>query len=79
MRRLNGGRPHGDPIPRPRRRQSTPQFLRNVEDHGLKPGRSIAVEYRDDDAVVLRDGERRVTVGMGAASKLLVNVAMAVT
>jgi DtxR family Mn-dependent transcriptional regulator len=57
----------------------TPQFLRFVEDHGLKPGRTIEVESRDDvaDAVILRNDGRSMTVGMAAASKLLVDVVTA--
>jgi DtxR family transcriptional regulator, Mn-dependent transcriptional regulator len=53
-----------------------PAFLRFVEHNHLKPGESIEVEDRDAaaDAVQLRDGDRRITIGARAASKLLVEV-----
>lgn len=59
----------------------TPEFLRFVEHHELKPGQRIEVEERDTvaDAVTLSNHGRRVTVGMSAASKLLVDVVMAWT
>lgn len=56
-------------------------FLRFIERHDLKPGQSIEVESRDDaaDSVCLRGkNDTRVTIGTGAASKLLVQIAMAV-
>lgn len=50
-------------------------FLRFLESHDLKPGQSIEVEARDEasDSVRLkgRNGQR-ITIGMRAASKLLV-------
>jgi DtxR family Mn-dependent transcriptional regulator len=52
-------------------------FLRFIERHGLKPGQSIEVESRDAaaDSVCLRGGnDERLTIGTGAASKLLVKV-----
>jgi hypothetical protein len=53
-------------------------FLRFIERHNLKPGQSIEVESRDPaaDSVCLggRNNER-LTIGTGAASKLLVRVA----
>lgn len=57
----------------------TPEFLRFVEHHELKPGQRIEVEARDvvADAVTLSNQGRRVTIGMNAASKLLVDVVMA--
>ena len=50
-------------------------FLRFIEHHSLKPGQSIEVEARDEvsDSVRLRGKDnQRVTIGMRAASKLLV-------
>src|SRR3954464_9846309 len=51
-----------------------PAFLRFIESNGLKPGERVEVESRDDaaDAVVLRQQERRITIGARAGSKLLV-------
>ena len=55
-----------------------PVFLRFIESSGLKPGEAIEVEGRDGaaDAVRLRVGTARtpLTIGTGAASKLLVEV-----
>jgi len=51
-------------------------FLRFIAEHHLKPGESIEVEYRDDsaDCVRLRGREGMpITIGMRAASKLLVD------
>jgi DtxR family Mn-dependent transcriptional regulator len=53
-------------------------FLRFIESSNLKPGESIEIEARDpaSDSVRLRaKDERRITLGMRAASKLLVEVA----
>jgi DtxR family Mn-dependent transcriptional regulator len=53
-------------------------FLRFIESHSLKPGQSIAVEERDEvaDSVRLRlTNGHRLTIGMRAASKVLVAVA----
>lgn len=52
-------------------------FLRFIEGHDLKPGQSIEVEARDDvsDSVRLKGkNDQRITIGMRAASKLLVEV-----
>jgi len=57
------------------------QFLRFVESHDLKPGESVEVEERDEasDSVRLRGkGDRRITIGARAASKLLVQAARVV-
>jgi DtxR family Mn-dependent transcriptional regulator len=57
------------------------QFLRFIENHDLKPGESVEVEERDEasDSVRLRArGDRRITIGARAASKLLVQVARVV-
>jgi DtxR family Mn-dependent transcriptional regulator len=52
-------------------------FLRFIEGNSLKPGQSIQVEARDEvaDSVRLKlPGDQRMTIGMRAASKLLVDV-----
>jgi DtxR family Mn-dependent transcriptional regulator len=52
-------------------------FLRFIESHQLKPGQTIEVEARDEvsDSVRLKgQGGQRITIGMRAASKLLVEV-----
>jgi DtxR family transcriptional regulator, Mn-dependent transcriptional regulator len=52
-------------------------FLRFIERHGLKPGQSIEVESRDaaaDSVCLLGSNDERLTIGTGAASKLLVQV-----
>ena len=51
-----------------------PAFLRFIEHNGLKPGMPVRVEARDAaaDSVVLRQQDRRLTIGARAASKLLV-------
>lgn len=52
-------------------------FLRFIESHDLKPGQAIAVEARDDvsDSVRLKGkNDQRITIGMRAASKLLVEI-----
>ncbi len=54
------------------------EFLRFVERSGLKPGTPISVEVRDaaSDAVHVVTGDgRRLTLGLRAASKLLVEIA----
>jgi hypothetical protein len=55
-----------------------PPFLQFIERHDLKPGQSIEVEARDEvsDSVQLRGRDnQRITIGMRAASKLLVAAA----
>src|SRR5262245_40083397 len=55
-------------------------FLRFIEQNNLKPGESIEVEERDaaSDSVRVRGkGDRQITIGTRAASKLLVNIARA--
>ncbi len=52
-------------------------FLRFIESNDLKPGESIRVEARDSasDSVRLRaSGDRTITIGARAASKLLVEI-----
>jgi len=50
--------------------------LRFIEENDLKPGQPVQVDTRDAaaDAVMLRSGNRRLTIGARAASKLLVDV-----
>lgn len=53
-----------------------PAFLRFIESHHLKPGETIEVEARDEmsDSVRLKGlTDQRITIGMRAASKLLVD------
>jgi DtxR family Mn-dependent transcriptional regulator len=55
-----------------------PSFLRFAENNELKPGEPLEIEARDAaaDSVQLRGkDERRITIGMRAASKVLVEVA----
>src|SRR5215471_2127439 len=56
-----------------------PAFLRFIEQNDLKPGQSVAVAARDAaaDSVVLRAGDRTLTIGARAASKLLVETTSA--
>jgi DtxR family Mn-dependent transcriptional regulator len=52
-------------------------FLRFVERHGLKPGQPLEVEARDtagDSVQLRRPDDQRFTIGMRAASKLLVDI-----
>lgn len=52
-----------------------PEFLRFIENNQLKPGQPVQVERRDAaaDSVRLRgQGDRAITIGARAASKLLV-------
>jgi len=52
-------------------------FLRFLEQHALTPGQTIKVIARDtpaDSVSILSSGNRRVTIGTRAASKLLVEV-----
>ena len=51
-----------------------PAFLRFIEENDLKPGQKVEVETRDAaaDSVLLRSGDRQLTIGARAASKLLV-------
>lgn len=52
-------------------------FLRFVDHHHLKPGSTLEIEARDEaaDAVHIRAGGRRLTLGARAAAKLLVRAA----
>ena len=54
-----------------------PAFLRFIEGNDLKPGQAVEVELRDAaaDSVRLRGRDRKtITIGMRAASKLLVEL-----
>jgi DtxR family Mn-dependent transcriptional regulator len=56
------------------------EFLKFIEQSELKPGQPIAIEARDaaaDSVVVRGKDDRRITIGMRAASKLLVEAALA--
>ena len=57
----------------------SPAFLRFIEANELKPGETLQVEARDTaaDTVTVDKAGRRVTVGMDAAAKLLVDVVVA--
>src|SRR5262245_9809367 len=69
--------PAGVPVRVTRITDQDPSFLRFVERNGLKPGESIRVDSRDAaaDAVTLSGNGRPVmTIGLRAASKLLVEV-----
>jgi DtxR family Mn-dependent transcriptional regulator len=53
------------------------EFLRFIENNDLKPGQEIEIESRDEaaDSVRLRGkNDRRITMGMRAASKVLVEI-----
>jgi DtxR family Mn-dependent transcriptional regulator len=71
--------PIGTPLKVTRIADQDPAFLRFIEENGLKPGQPVQVETRDAaaDAVMLTGGDRRLTIGARAASKLLVEVVAA--
>ena len=68
--------PVGAPLRVTRIADQDPAFLRFIESNNLKPGQQIEVESRDTaaDSVRLRRNDHRLTIGTGAASKLLVEV-----
>jgi DtxR family Mn-dependent transcriptional regulator len=68
--------PVGAPLKVTRISDQDPDFLRFIESNGLKPGQRVQVEARNQaaDSVMLRSGERQITIGARAASKLLVEV-----
>jgi DtxR family Mn-dependent transcriptional regulator len=70
--------PVGAPLRVTRIADQDPSFLRFIEKNGLKPGERVQVTLRDAaaDAVQLQGqgGERTLTIGARAASKLLVEV-----
>jgi hypothetical protein len=69
--------PIGAPVTVTRVVDQDSAFLRFVDRHHLKPGAAIQVEERDPaaDSVRVREGDRLITIGTRAASKLLVQVA----
>jgi DtxR family transcriptional regulator, Mn-dependent transcriptional regulator len=69
--------PIGTPLRVTRIADQDPAFLRFIESNDLKPGQPVEVESRDAaaDSVLLRRLDRRLTIGAGAASKLLVEIA----
>jgi len=70
--------PVGAPLRVTRIADQDPAFLRFIESNNLKPGQQIEVESRDAaaDSVRLRRNDHRLTIGTGAASKLLVEVVL---
>ena len=68
--------PVGTPLRVTRIADQDPAFLRFIESNDLKPGQQIEVESRDAaaDSVRLRRNHHQLTIGTGAASKLLVEV-----
>ena len=69
--------PLGTPLKVTRIADQDPKFLHFIEENDLKPGQPVQVDSRDAaaDSVLLHSGERRLTIGARAASKLLVEVA----
>jgi len=69
--------PMATPLKVTRIADQDPAFLHFIEENDLKPGQPVQVDARDTaaDSVLLRSGERRLTIGTRAASKLLVEVA----
>jgi len=69
--------PMGTPLKVTRIADQDPAFLHFIEKNDLKPGQPVQVDTRDTaaDSVLLRSGDRRLTIGTRAASKLLVEVA----
>ena len=68
--------PVGTPLRVTRIADQDPVFLRFIESNDLKPGQKVEVESRDAaaDSVRLRRNHHELTIGTGAASKLLVEV-----
>lgn len=69
--------PIGTPLKVTRIADQDPAFLHFIEENDLKPGQPVQVDTRDAaaDSVLLRSGDRRLTIGARAASKLLVEMA----
>ena len=69
--------PMGTPLKVTRIADQDAAFLHFIEENDLKPGQPVQVDTRDTaaDSVLLRSGDRRLTIGTRAASKLLVEVA----
>lgn len=73
--------PLREPVTISRVTDQDPEFLRFIERRNLKPGAIVEVEERDTaaDSVRLREsGDRAVTIGARAASKVLVRTASVV-
>jgi DtxR family Mn-dependent transcriptional regulator len=68
--------PMGTPLKVTRIADQDPAFLHFIEENDLKPGQPVQVDTRDTaaDSVLLRSGDRRLTIGTRAASKLLVEI-----
>lgn len=69
--------PLGTPVVVTRLADQDAGFLRFIENSDLKPGRTIEIEARDaaaDSVQVRGKDDRRITLGMRAASKVLVEV-----
>ena len=68
--------PMGTPLKVTRIADQDPAFLHFIEENDLKPGQPVQVDTRDTaaDSVLLRSGDRRLTIGARAASKLLVEL-----
>ena len=68
--------PMGTPLKVTRISDQDPAFLRFIESNDLKPGQQVEVESRDAaaDSVRLRRNQHQLTIGTGAASKLLVEI-----
>ena len=68
--------PVGTPLRVTRIADQDPAFLRFIESNDLKPGQQVEVESRDTaaDSVRLRRNQDELTIGTGAASKLLVEI-----
>src|SRR5687767_12260798 len=72
--------PIGAPVTVTRVVDQDSAFLRFVDRHHLRPGAAIQVEERDSSADSVRvrgEGDRLITIGTRAASKLLVQIARA--
>jgi DtxR family Mn-dependent transcriptional regulator len=69
--------PLGTPLKVTRIADQDPKFLHFIEENDLKPGQPVQVDSRDAaaDSVLLHSGDRRLTIGARAASKLLVEIA----
>jgi DtxR family transcriptional regulator, Mn-dependent transcriptional regulator len=69
--------PMGTPLKVTRIADQDPAFLHFIEENDLKPGQPVQVDTRDTaaDSVLLLSGDRRLTIGTRAASKLLVEIA----
>lgn len=70
--------PLNEPVTISRVTDQEPEFLRFIERRNLKPGAVVEVEERDpaaDSVRLRRQGDRTITIGARAASKVLVQAA----